>query len=174
MTEEEWAMAASVAKEYGAIVEWGCGGSSVHFVKEGIVVHSIDTDKAWIEKVTSEIASVTGATFTTSFVDLGPVGEWGYPLKSISGKNYVQALPSDSTLVLIDGRYRVACAIYTRLKAPTAQVLVHDFSREHYRPMLKYFEKVKQVHDLVLLQPRNSISYSEAMDDILLFLDDPR
>ena len=69
-------------------------------------------------------------------VDIGPTRKWGHPLGDESKARWPQyaqavwqaALPQPVDFVLIDGRFRVACALMARLKArPDALVAFHDF-----------------------------------------------
>lgn len=171
-TQNEWALASRVASSAGSVFEFGCGGSSVAFVRAGIKCHSVDTNKDWIQKVQTQVGNLP--LFTSAFIDLGPVKEWGYPIRPVSGKNYVQQVPDEAKLVFIDGRYRVACGLYTFLHCKQAQVLIHDFTRSHYHILLQFFHIAEQVESMALLVPKQDGNRETAASLLEGYFQDPR
>jgi hypothetical protein len=57
-------------------------------------------------------------------------------------------------LILVDGRFRVACACaaYLNLK-DTGFLLIHDYaSRSHYHPIEQFYTKVEEIEDLCVFK----------------------
>ena len=121
--------------------------------------------------------------------DVGPTGRLGYPSTPCArtvqngtgcidrARRYVQAASQLANargsfdVVLIDGRWRVACAleaIAAPLLSPRGVVLVHDFStrdskgKEYRKGILKYFHLVRQVRSLAVLRPRRGLLLTSA------------
>jgi hypothetical protein len=82
--------------------------------------------------------------------------------------HHLERVEMEQILVLVDGRFRVASALYSLfafiqlygLQQVESQrrhlrVLIHDFfSRPHYYDVFEYFELVDCVGEMVLLQPK--------------------
>lgn len=140
----------SRAKTY---VEYGCGGSTVLALAESSAkIISVESDPKWAEAVTKE-AGKDKERIEICLIDLGEVKEWGYPkLQRVSGLEYASA-PWEKTdyadLVLIDGRYRVACFLKTILSCgPGACVIFEDFYPEkdrNYSEVKKVLEPIGKV-----------------------------
>ena len=79
-------------------------------------------------------------------------------------------------LVLVDGRFRVACALagLSRLD-PDAVLLVHDFwDRASYRaPLLRHFDMLGSAGTLVLLGPRRPVDAAALAVDLAAHAFDP-
>ena len=164
MKADEWAMVLNHAKQVTSIFEWGCGGSTVEFAKIGLSVTSVDTDAEWLAKVTVDLQKAGVSTPTTLIHgNLGPVKGWGYPVRSCSGAPYVLHFQDTSVpLVLIDGRYRVACALRVAHVAPNATVIIHDFQeRSWYHVLLQTFDMVQTVQSLVVLRKKADVIVDE-------------
>jgi hypothetical protein len=77
---------------------------------------------------------------------------------AIEMKNYANAFgkrKENTDLVLVDGRFRVACALKVCLELPSSTVIVHDFyNRVHYHGILPYFDVIESVETLAVLKPK--------------------
>ena len=86
----------------------------------------------------------------------------------------VRGAPFD--LVLVDGRFRVACALHgAALLAPGGHLLVHDFwPRAAYQgPLLRHFEVVGSAGTLALLTPRHPADAAMLAVDLAAHAFDP-
>ncbi len=91
-------------------------------------------------------------------VDIGTTTMWGYPTDKSKKKNWPsyakQAFEesSDYDLVLIDGRFRVACVLNACLQLkPNAKILIHDFyNRPEYHLVLRFLDEIEKVDTLGL------------------------
>jgi hypothetical protein len=169
MTKAE--AACFVARLAGArrYLEFGCGGSTLLAVQSPAqTLHSVDSDGAWIEKCRRrpEIAAAAAAgRLHFRHVDLGRTGRFGYPIGRAAARRWPdyclgvwENFPPDAPpdLVLVDGRFRLACATQALLRCPPgAKILFHDFTlRERYRGILDFAEAVETVDSLVVLEAR--------------------
>ena len=120
-------------------VEFGAGGSTVlasTAVKRSIV--SVDSSLEWLERVRAACLERGGGLMPKLVnVDLGKLGEWGWPLDETkkhlwpSYHTAVWSLPESAAadLYLVDGRFRVACFVQAARRArPDAVIGIHDFS----------------------------------------------
>ena len=121
-------------------LEYGAGGSTVKACDVGVpVVISVESDRDWLDALGRKIARRPSASeLIPLHIDLGPVKDWGFPVADTHWKNYSnyplraweecikRGLKPD--LVLIDGRFRVACFMATLLFAqPGCRILFDDY-----------------------------------------------
>lgn len=164
MTEAEQALLRAAAAGALRMLEFGCGGSTALLLAAGAgCLLSVDSDAGWLERV----ARGQGATgrLVQHHADIGPCGEWGWPLQppaAVVAWRYWGApwlAMAEPDLVLVDGRYRIACALaaHGRLR-PGGHLALHDFwSRRVYQDALApFFEVVGAAGSLALLQPRTA------------------
>jgi hypothetical protein len=148
-------------------LEFGCGGST-RLAAEAPVkrIWSVETDGRWIAKCRQHptiAAAANAGRIDFVHVDVGPIRRFGYPL----GKRTAQRWPDyylrvwerieePPDLVLVDGRFRIACAVQVLLRCPReTTVLFHDFTlRERYSTLLRFAEAVETVDTLAVLQAK--------------------
>ena len=127
----------SRSRRYG---EYGMGLSTLAAANTTErLIRSVDTSEQWKIHVASQLSDQQQAQTTLIHVDLGPVRNWGYPT-SYEGRarfaNYFDAPweeEFDPDLVLIDGRFRVACFLTSLLRAkPGTLVLFDDYTERAY------------------------------------------
>lgn len=121
--------------------EWGMGESTAYALESATcTVTSVETSSDWFAR-TVERHGIGGGRFTPIHVDLGPVGAWGRPLSydtrsAIS--DYLEAPfggAHQPDLLLVDGRFRVACLATALLRSlPGTVVILDDYpTRGYYR-----------------------------------------
>jgi hypothetical protein len=117
-----------------------------------------------------------GNTLTLDFVDMGPTDTWGTPLSKdrlSEWPNYVElpwkrvdAAGSPVHLVLIDGRFRVACCLYSLRKivesrAGSPLIVMHDFwDRPEYHVVLPFLDEYKSAGTLAAFRPKSEVDLS--------------
>jgi hypothetical protein len=165
----------SGAKTY---VEFGCGGSTLHAVRAGIKkIWSVESDRRWIRKLRlhPEIkAAEDEGRLTFVRARIGATGRYGYPVLEklrfiwpvhlFKWPRYYETVwehegTADADFFLIDGRFRVACALMVALKCrPDAIVAVHDFAkRPHYAELLKFYDRVALVRNMQVLRVKPNL-----------------
>lgn len=138
----------STAKTYG---EYGCGASTIWAANHtALEVTSVDTSKAWLDHVQTKI--IRTDAIKAVHVDLGPLGDWGRP----DGYQYRQRFidyvegpwmeGKSFDLVLIDGRFRMACFLTTLLRArPGTRILFDDYvERKHFHVAEQFLESFRR------------------------------
>lgn len=197
MTAAERGLVAGAASSVFTWIEYGTGLSTVDCLlarRAARVGHgrglmlgvegSAGFAADWLMKQ-PEVAEACGCEFTLYVRDaegLGPRSEPD-PTLAARGMGYAMAPfalvePQESRAALIDGRFRVACAMVCFLRGVPA-VLVHDFTtREHYAPMLEFFDIDAQVDTMVLLKAKHGGDHerlvARASEAIAGFYCDPR
>ncbi|SEG33030.1 tetratricopeptide repeat protein [Thauera chlorobenzoica] len=161
-----FAKALKSAKNY---FEFGSGGSTVWAINAGLVVHGVESDEKWASALNTRL----GERCRIEAVNIGPTGEWGYPL----AKHYSTKFPRYSNaihlhnlsfdLILVDGRFRVACTlsaiqnIVKRNNADEARILIHDFwNRPQYHCVLSFLEVIERAETAGLFKVKKRINHA--------------
>lgn len=136
-------------------LEYGSGGSTVFASKFPLRIKSIESDSEWASKIQKETRT------EMNYINLGRTGGCGTPV-DLSTKHlwhkYSQNYSDEFDLVLIDGRFRVACFLDICLKGGTPTVLFHDFlNRPEYHVVLQFSTVVESVDTLVILKINDTI-----------------
>lgn len=115
-------------KVYG---EYGCGLSTQYVLNNtNCSVISIDSSSEWVNLVKSK--SSNSERLDIHYIDVGFVGNWGRPVdyqKRENFKDYTNRLWEQNIkpdLILIDGRFRVACFLTCLLKASEGTKIIFD------------------------------------------------
>lgn len=119
--------------------EYGMGASTLWMVENtDAQVMAVDTSEDWVNHVFDKASSRD--RLSVKWIDVGPVAEWGYPetySRRENFRHYVESIWEDSKnpdLILIDGRFRVACFLTSVLRAsPGTRIIFDDYAhRGHY------------------------------------------
>ena len=162
----------------GQVLEFGAGGSTVFFANRGVQnIVTVESDAEWIKKLLLGSALLRQRTksgrWQALHAHIGVTGEWGIPLDkrpSVAWLNYHQAVwsavdPSLLDFVLIDGRFRVACALQVLMRTAERKlpVMIHDFSgRAHYHVLLNFFDIIDAADTAVVLLRKDDLSWRGA------------
>ena len=120
--------------------EYGVGKSSLWVLANTRAsIFAVDTSQYWIDQVRSK-AGESAARFDIDWVDLGPIGWAGRPKNYARRATFQRYIESPwnrgqkPEVILIDGRFRVACFLYSVASAdPGSTILFDDYKdREHY------------------------------------------
>ncbi|MGI3171479.1 class I SAM-dependent methyltransferase [Pseudooceanicola sp. C21-150M6] len=147
--EEAVAVRAAYAKAK-VILEYGSGGSTVVASElPGKQVWSVESDPDWANMMRGWFAANPGQSpVTIVHADIGPTVEWGYPKRPKFWANYPGyplgvwtdgEMPAPDT-VLVDGRFRVGCALATAfMTEKPVKLLFDDYTpRKAYRAVEQY------------------------------------
>ena len=191
MTEKEIALFNREIRLSKNYLEYGAGGStkiaaSVQSVQK---IVSVESDPGFLESsvfpdpMIQKAMSDARMKFLLPYI--GPSLGWGIPKdKSMAylWPNYAlcpyQSVPLAPDLIVVDGRFRVACCLVAALQAPEATILLHDFTRRpEYRILKKYFTIVEMVDTLVKLRRNTNFNDRKAQKYLKKYLyfpcDDP-
>jgi hypothetical protein len=152
-------------------LEYGSGGSTVAAASLRKPFITVDSDRVYLESVRRKIAHI------------GITTAWGYPLlktetpgRLVRWRNYAE-LPWTYNirpdLILIDGRFRVHCALYSISRLDDFEILFDDYaSRPHYREVEKFAE-LEMRGRLAVLKPKH-FDRTELLSSIKRFSRDYR
>lgn len=165
------------------VVEYGSGSSTFFCALNGIPIISIESDLNFLNYLKSEIQFFTPNSSKVKLLhaNIGNTKGLGYPENDSSIKLFPQyaTLPwkllpiqdIEPDLVLIDGRFRVACMLATMvsIKKPT-KVIFDDYVRAGiYSQIIEKFVKPLQIIDRAAYYEINPLQLSAL--DILQHLD---
>jgi hypothetical protein len=159
-------------------LEYGTGGSTLFASQHVNLVVTVDSDRLLLRVVKNKLDRLRASTtFQPIYVDIGFTKTWGNPVftkqtekRLRRWRNYANApweFFSDRAIepdtILVDGRFRVACALQSFLnlgQASSCKVLVDDYAgKSHYRP-------IEQFGDLIEMHGRMAVfRKSSSADD---------
>jgi hypothetical protein len=188
MEADELALLREASRRRQHAVEFGCGASTLLLLGNGVgALDSVDSQPAWVRRVSDQpdaAAALRTGRLRMHCVDIGPTRKWGHPLGDEAKARWPQyaqavwqaALPSPVDFVLIDGRFRVACALMALLKArPDALVALHDFwtRLQIYGEALPFFDVIGRAGSLAILAPRQDLDQARIETLLGQYLSDP-
>ncbi len=173
-------------------LEYGSGGSTLlahRFVKTLV---SVESDRRFLTAVGRRLAAQESSATTRLFhARIGWTEEWGMPLFTRPTEQricrwaryprapwrYFRALGLQPELILVDGRFRVACVLESLLNLTSGspcRILVDDYrGRPHYH-VLEQFTDATLFGRMALLMPRRSLDRSRVRQLVRHFCADPR
>lgn len=136
-------------------LEYGAGGSTVYAAARmaGHIV-SVDSSLDWANAVRARVGQ-TGRV-EVLYCDIGAVGAWGRPLDQQGLYSYhrymskpwevARDLGMKPAVVLIDGRFRVACFLYSLVCAQAGTIILFDdyVSREQYHVVEEFISPIRR------------------------------
>ena len=154
-------------------LEFGSGGSTFHVLKNSNAkVHSVESSPVWMRHMRTYIFIRINQLFgRLNFypINIGKTRGWGFPAEknlshlypNYSSDIFTKVDPSIIDTVLVDGRFRVACALNTLIhcyKNKGLRIIIHDFwNREKYFKLLDYLDVEKRVDSLAGFRPKKII-----------------
>ena len=166
MEAKELALLDKYLPRGGSVLEFGAGGSTVYFFERGVNrLVSVESDQSFLEALAKRPV-LQGRDWLPLHADIGPVEAWGWPVSDSpedSWLNYHQLVWSrfqdrNFDLILIDGRFRVACACQAVLHCanPSVNIIVHDFLDRlaKYRPILQFCKIVEAADTMIACEIR--------------------
>jgi tetratricopeptide (TPR) repeat protein len=148
-------------------LEFGSGGStSIACTGGPQYIWSIETDDKFllsIEKKYELRRFIIVGRLHLLHIDIGRTGSWGTPLQPYTKNKWSRYTELDwsfirADLVLVDARFRVACAARSYIEYhgnPRLRVLVHDYTpREHYHALNDIFDVEQETESLSALRAR--------------------
>lgn len=180
MSKNEKVIFDEAISESSNYLEFGMGGSTLRTLRKSMAnVYTVESSPEWIDHMRGYrvIKRLEKTRLRIFPVDIGPVGSWGYPVSDASKDKYEAYSSSvfkliDSKhvdLTLIDGRFRVACALKTIMEChqnARIKILIHDFwERSQYHVLLKYMDVLKRADSIGLFSIKQDAKMSEIAGD---------
>lgn len=145
-------------------LEYGSGGSTLAALKRAAVVISVENDRAFFQALKRGAKHCApqrkSSLFHQLFVDTGKTEIWGLPVQEKTAHRWnrypqtpwwlIERSQLFPDLILIDGRFRVACALESLLRLPQGSrclLFLDDFGQYEgaYQPVLDFADDV-QIH----------------------------
>ena len=156
-------------------LEFGSGESTLYAASLPNIlrIDSVESSAGFVDENLRDKEIITQAAASGKLrfhiVDIGKTVAWGHPEndeKKHLWPNYCLSVftrKSEHDLALIDGRFRVACALSSFLSTPKGcRVMIHDFRcRPQYHIVLRYFEVLDEADTLVLLAKKETVNVKE-------------
>lgn len=146
MHNKEIKMIESYLDKSDTMLEWGSGGSTLHFPKLVNRYFSIEHNKEWYDKLKEQVPD------NVTYIYTKQNKKRTRPTKYEEFKDYIEKAGSLSTKfnkVLVDGRARPECAIFILPYLKKDAVLfIHDYfmeGRNHYKKVEKHFKIINSV-----------------------------
>ena len=151
--------------------EYGSGGSTYQAsLRNNIIkIYSVESDKEWLNILQQRITS-NNVIYFFNEMNVEP-NTWGYPgsnstqIQHINYSNNIRKLTFEEQqridLILIDGRFRVACCLKCFEIINTDCFIAFDdfLDRPQYNVVLDYYDIVENTNDnrMVILQKKKCI-----------------
>ena len=177
MTDDERKLFINTVKNSKNYIEFGAGGSTfmvLNITNANII--SIEGDPNWIEYMRNN-NTIFEAEQTSRlkfyYIDIGKVGYWSRPIDNSAEELYPNYSKyvftklnkdeiNDIDTILIDGRFRVACALNSIFYCRNAKIIIHDFfNREYYNILLNYLDIIEKVDTLGGFKIKKDINFYE-------------
>ncbi|MEZ6022450.1 MAG: hypothetical protein R3C16_03320 [Hyphomonadaceae bacterium] len=177
----------------GSYLEFGSGGSTVLAARQGLPFVCVETDPVFLRAVEDKIKAEgrhDAAKQTYIHANIGLTEAWGTPLRrsrtpaQIARWSRYPAAPWETMadlpgpyLILVDGRFRVACALMAGkfLQGREGEILFDDHrNRPDYHPVQRHLELQRHVGRMAVYKPRADIDPTAIDADIELYCRDWR
>ena len=168
MAKNDKAMFYKHLKQSCVYFEYGSGGSTYQAsINDNIKkIYSVESDLEWQTKLKT-IVSNPNITYFFNEMDVRP-NTWGSPGKNATEEqkkaysNYIRDLSEDERnsvdMILIDGRFRVACCLKCHEVISESCVIAFDdfLNRPPYHIVLDYYDIIEQTTDnrMVILKKK--------------------
>ena len=150
--------------------EYGCGGSTLLASKLNNIenIECVDNIKEVIEFIQKNYINkrINSNTLNINYIDTnGDKNNWGRPLPNLPIKNYelyqsaIKRCVFKPDLILIDGRFRVSCAINClSVMTDDTILLIHDYThRKEYHVLEDFFVKLETIYSLNVFKKKSGL-----------------
>mgnify|MGYP006274167657 CR=1 FL=1 len=175
MPQEEQQALNSAIRESRIFMEYGAGGSTLLAMKEKInKLITVESDPGFMDRMDEIIKKYESPKIErmTHRIDIGAVGDWSYPLNrqkitswhEYAQKPWEQILDSGEypDLILIDGRFRVACFMACYLFAkPGTKILFDDYANRPQYHVCENFLPVSKLAGRMALFEKNDADINQ-------------
>jgi hypothetical protein len=130
-------------RDAACYLEYGAGGSTVRAARHGARhIIAVESSRNWADAVRGQVGGA--AHVEVLYCDIGEVGAWGRPVDTQGIHAYHAYMRSPwqaarrqglvPSVVMVDGRFRVACFLYSLLCAQAGTIILFDdyVNRPHY------------------------------------------
>jgi hypothetical protein len=173
-------------------LEYGSGGSTILANQLVINLVSVDSDGSFLADVRRKLAEHDRrAMIKLIHVNIGLTQDWGMPVftrptrrrlrrwdeYSKAPWRYFRTIGQQPDLILVDGRFRVACVLESLLSlSPLSetQILLDDYvGRSHY-DVVEQFADIELAGRMAILRPRKLLDRIQVRRLVRQYSADPR
>ncbi|WP_052012594.1 tetratricopeptide repeat protein [Pectobacterium betavasculorum] len=168
MSEKETQLFERYVKKATRYFEFGSGGSTKLATRNNVEVFGVESDKIWVETLKIEV----GPLCKVEYVDIGPTKAWGYPVDDTHRDkfpHYSEAILQYDrafNFILVDGRFRVACALNAikhtlenQKNIADTVIFIHDFwDRPDYHVVLDFLDTSEKAETAGAFKIKDSIN----------------
>jgi len=154
-----------LAQSSDCIVEYGSGESTVLLAEKGCTVISVETSWNYFLKITERLEGpIFEGKIHCVYANVGMVDQWGSPVDTAPRAAFlryplqpwvqIERRELNPQLVVLDGRFRLACFVTSFMKAPLgALILINNFySRPDYHLINHFALETNRVGDLAVFE----------------------
>lgn len=158
-------------------LEYGAGGSTVRAAQRGArYIITVDSSRKWIDAVRAHVGAF--GRIELVYCDIGEVGPWGRPRdqKGLHGYFAYMSMPwqiargqaLEPTVILVDGRFRVACFLYSLLCAQGGTIILFDdyVNRDHYHVVEQFSRPHEYYGRMAVFEVNKSFSLPDIVSKI--------
>ena len=191
-THEEKELFSNLLSDAEQLVEYGSGGSTIYAAARVKRLVSVESDKKFFCAVRRKLSLVrSDNSIKLLYRPFGICGRYSMPLKlfgkTFTSKAKILSYVKDpwgevdeklSTVVLIDGRFRISCLIEAAIQSEKLEkctILLDDYlNRNEYSIVQEIFPSLVLVGNLAVIKVRSDAlpNLDKALQD--KYLDDPR
>lgn len=162
--------------------EYGSGGSTYQAsIRNNIIkIFSVESDLEWHNKLKKMIENKSHINFIYNEMNTKP-NTWGHPGVNSTKEQWInysdqitlldKKTQNEIDLIMIDGRFRVACCLKSfNVINDNCLIVFDDFlNRPHYHIVLEYFDIIDKTVDnmMAILKKKNSIKDIQIPDEII-------
>lgn len=162
----------------GSYFEFGGGGSTYHACMYPNIhsITTVESDKKWIDKLkVNDLIATQSNKIKFIYIDINADNSaWSIPKDNSKRENFPQyskAIKSNGQiydLVLIDGRFRVACALHTLgVINDQSVVLIHDYKIRPQYQVIEQFYNIVSCVDTLYVFKKKPIYDSKLLDSMI-------
>lgn len=163
MSQSEILLLSSELAKATNYMEWGSGGSTVFAsTKDNIKrMRTVENDEAWVNELKTDVRiqnAIEHSKLNLVYANTGPVKPLGFPIRDDTKALWPGysdfPIGEQFDLILVDGRYRVACFLKSVRDAPRPfRMMVHDYERERYHVVEEFATVATQSERLAVFEP---------------------
>ena len=164
MPDEGVAVLSEALGEARCYLEYGSGGSTLLAVARGVAdIVTVESDRLWLDAVRTALGDrLRAGHHHLLHADIGPTAQFGVPISERAWRRWPgYALDAwalcrerglEPDIVLVDGRFRAACALATLIHArPGTRMLFDDYAgRPAYHVAARFAEPPRMIDRLAL------------------------
>jgi hypothetical protein len=176
-------------------LEYGSGGSTILANRLVNTLVSVDSDGSFLADVRRKLAEDRGygrkVMTNLIHVNIGLTYDWGMPVFTkptrrrvrrwedypMAPWRYYRSIAQQPDLILVDGRFRVACVLESLLSLSplsNTQILLDDYDERPYYQIVERFADLEMVGRMAVLRPRRLLDRIQVRRLVKQFCADPR